>query len=175
MVLTYNQEKTINRTIDSIINQNVDFYYEIIIGDDASTDGTRDICRFYAEKYDHIHLLLQKTNKGVVQNYIECLGKVSGKYIMGCAGDDWWGNTRKMGDQVHYLDSNPDCALVFGGYKVYNEISDKLHDCPMPIRDYSTKDLIQKYPIAALTICFRNYDGLLRELQKDIAIAHFPM
>ncbi|MDE7143493.1 MAG: glycosyltransferase family 2 protein, partial [Muribaculaceae bacterium] len=51
IVLTYNQEDTISRTLDSILAQQVDFDYEIIVGDDASTDRTRQICTQYQQRH----------------------------------------------------------------------------------------------------------------------------
>ena len=73
VVLCYNQENTIGRTLDSILNQKTKYSYEIIIGEDASpNDNTRAICEDYAAKYsDIIRLLPKESNKGVLKNYSE--------------------------------------------------------------------------------------------------------
>ena len=101
IVLTYDQEKTISQTLDSILNQNIDFSIEIIVGEDCSTDGTKAICLDYKNKYpDVIQLLLQEQNQGLLKNYKSVIEKCRGKYIAGCAGDDYWHNPDKLKLQV---------------------------------------------------------------------------
>ena len=73
VVVTYNQEKTIARTLDSILCQRCHLPIEIVIGEDASTDNTRAICEDYAKRYPQIRLFSNPQNKGVADNYIDCL------------------------------------------------------------------------------------------------------
>ena len=97
IVITYNQEKTIARTLNSILHQETQYPFEIIIGDDASTDGTRVICEEYRNKYPNIIKLNEyHPNYGVVKNYAEALKRCTGKYIMVCAGDDWLHHKKKV-------------------------------------------------------------------------------
>lgn len=157
VVLTYNQEKTIARTLDSIIAQQHTCNYEIIVGDDASTDNTRLICEEYAEKYPEIiKLNTSHENYGVVRNYDEIIGRCKGTYIMVCAGDDWWSNPRKMQLQFDYMESHPDCVVFYGGFTEYYEASG-ITKIKKPIKIFgdSFKCLLQINPICAPTSCIR--------------------
>lgn len=89
IVLTYNQEHCIARTLDSVLRQEVRGGLEVVIGDDASTDSTRAICEDYALRYPGlIRLMPPAPNKGLVRNYYDCLAACRGRYITDCAGDD---------------------------------------------------------------------------------------
>ncbi|MEG1588479.1 MAG: glycosyltransferase [Mucinivorans sp.] len=114
IVMTYNQELTVGRTLDSILAQKTKYSYEIIIGEDASpSDRTRAVCESYVNQYpDRIHLLPKAPNKGVLNNYIDCLAQCKGKYIAGCAGDDWWSNENKIELQVDFLEAHDDYGVV---------------------------------------------------------------
>lgn len=91
IVCTYNQEATIARALDAILAQQCTVPYEVIIGEDASTDNTRKICQEYAKKYpDIIRIMPEAPNKGIVDNYYGCVREAKGEYIMECAGDDEW-------------------------------------------------------------------------------------
>lgn len=114
VVCTYNQEHTVGRTIESILAQKTQYTFEIIIGEDASpSDNTRAVCEAYAEKYpDVIRLMPKVPNKGLLKNYADCLRECRGKYIAGCAGDDWWHNPDKLQVQVGFLEANPQYGVV---------------------------------------------------------------
>ena len=91
IVTTYNQEDTIGRTLNSILAQKCHLPIEIIIGEDCSTDNTRSVCKDYAQRYPQIIRLMPKAeNKGIQNNYYDCLLECKGKYIADCAGDDFW-------------------------------------------------------------------------------------
>ncbi len=113
--ITFNHRNYIRRCLDSLINQNTDFDYEIIVHDDASTDGTQEIVREYAEKHpDLIIPILQKENQyskgnGFVEAFI--MPKASGKYIVECEGDDFWCDPDKLRLQVEALEAHPECAV----------------------------------------------------------------
>ncbi|MDE7180400.1 MAG: glycosyltransferase [Muribaculaceae bacterium] len=113
IVVTYNQEHTIGRTLDSILAQDLRADYEIVIGDDASTDGTERICRSYAAQYpDRIVYLRRERNLGVTANYFDCIRRARGEYLADCAGDDYWVDPGKLRRQVELLDSDPRVSLV---------------------------------------------------------------
>ena len=114
LIITYNQADTIARAIDSILAQTGDVDYEIIIGDDASTDGTRAICEDYARRYpDVIRLMPLCANKGLVDNYFDSLESARGRYIADCAGDDYWCNNSRLAVMTEMLDENPDATVVY--------------------------------------------------------------
>ena len=111
IVTTYNQEKWIRQTLESLLAQETTYSYEIIIGEDHGTDGTRAICQEYASKYENVTLLPSSENLGVTANWIQCVQAGSGKYIMGCAGDDYWHNPTKLQLQVDFMEAHPECVV----------------------------------------------------------------
>lgn len=124
IVLTFNQERSIARTLDSILSQRCDVAFEVIIGEDGSSDGTRAICERYRDAYpDKVKLMPMAANKGVVRNYFDCLNAASGRYIADCAGDDYWTSNDKLSRQYELLNTNASVSVVHTGW----------NDC---IRDY---------------------------------------
>ena len=167
LVLAYNQESTIRRTLDSIISQKTQYEFEVIIGDDASSDTTRLVCQEYSDKYNNVYLVEEAPNKGVVVNYRDCLRKARGQYIMGCAGDDWW-HENKIQDQVNYMEDHINCSLLFGGCTMYNITTGvKTHSQPA-IGLYTLESLLLHNPIAALTMCIRFSSDMFEVLKATI-------
>lgn len=122
IVLAYNQEKTIARTLDSILVQKCHIPFEIVIGDDCSTDGTRKICNEYIQRFpDIVRLMPKASNKGVVDNYFDCLLACRGKYIADCAGDDFWIDDNKLEKEVTILENDSSVTLVHTNWFYYNE------------------------------------------------------
>lgn len=115
LCITYNHRNYIRRCLDSLVNQTVDFKYEIVVHDDASTDGTQDIVREYAERYpDLVIPILEEENqysKGVGALMNSMLSTASGKYIVECEGDDYWCDPHKLQLQVEALEAHPECSL----------------------------------------------------------------
>lgn len=118
-VITFNQSKFIQKCLDSIIMQRVEFEYEIVVGDDASTDGTQTILLEYRNKYPNLFvLLLNKKNEGISVNYKNVLTRCTGEYIALCEGDDYWINPLKLQIQVDFLDSH----RKYGFVGTYNQM-----------------------------------------------------
>lgn len=118
IVATWRQADTIGRTLDSILAQVTDFPIEIIIGEDASPDATRQVCEEYMARYPQvIRLMPEAPNKGVTRNYFDCLEAARGEYIADCAGDDWWTDSSKLKRQVEFLDSHPEVSLVHTAWR----------------------------------------------------------
>ncbi|TGY02982.1 glycosyltransferase [uncultured Muribaculum sp.] len=159
IVLAYNQEQTISRTIDSILNQDCDFPIEIIIGEDASSDKTREICSSYAGIHDNIILLEKAPNKGILINYNDCLKACRGKYISECAGDDWWHNRDKLRLQVSYMDMNPKCILCYTDYNQFLVYKNKINGSILGNCKINNKEILNKilegFFIPTLTIMYR--------------------
>lgn len=113
IVCTYNQEQTIGRALDAILSQLSSVPFEVIIGDDASTDGTLSVCRGYAEKYpDKVRLLAWPENRGVLDNYYSCVREARGEFIMECGGDDEWCPGR-MELCLAIMEQHPEVVQVF--------------------------------------------------------------
>lgn len=119
-IITYNQEKTIAQTIESILAQQGDFKMEVVIGDDGSADNTPGICKEYQQKYpNQIRLLLKEKNEGIVKNFVDSIRLCRGKYIGICAGDDYWIDELKIEKQLVFFKNNPDYGVVStGGYRL---------------------------------------------------------
>ena len=89
-VVTYNQEKYITECLQSVVDQETDFDFEVLVGDDCSTDGTRRIVQEFAEKYpDIIKPILHSKNTGAFHNYVSVHNAAMGKYIAHLDGDDY--------------------------------------------------------------------------------------
>lgn len=131
IVCTYNQQQTIARALDSILRQRCVWPIEIIIGEDCSTDKTQEICADYAARYPQtIKLLSNARNKGILNNYYDCLLEASGKYIADLAGDDEWCDPRKLEKERLLLEEHPEVVLVHTDYRLRDEKTGDLHLAP---------------------------------------------
>ena len=110
-IVTYNQDKYIDQCLQSILNQRLDFDFEVIIGDDCSIDGTREIIKKYEDKYPNtIKLILHKNNVGAIANIVSVYKQARGEYIAHLDGDDY-ASPDKLTKQVAALDKNKDCSI----------------------------------------------------------------
>lgn len=104
VVITYNQENTIDRTLKSIISQETEHSYEILISDDASSDRTAEILREWKKKYpDRIRLHVNRQNVGPTANAYPLLMLSKGKFIASLEGDDYWSDNSFLQRQVDFL------------------------------------------------------------------------
>jgi len=135
LVSTYQHEQFIRECISSILKQKTDFQYEILIGEDGSSDGTRDICKEIAENHtDRIRLFLRdratsqfydSDGNYVARFNVSWLRKSSrGEFIAICEGDDYWIDSNKLQKQVDALRVHTDCSFCFHPAKIDN-IQDK--------------------------------------------------
>jgi len=165
LIITYNHEKFIARAIDSALMQKANFDYEIVIGEDCSTDHTRDIVIDYQKRYpDKIRLLLSERNLGGQKNFVRTLQACQGEYIALLDGDDYWTSPHKLQKQVDFLDSRPECAICFHDVTVfYEDGGRKSHNfCPADQKEISTlEDLLTRNLIPACSVMFRR--GLFDE------------
>jgi glycosyltransferase involved in cell wall biosynthesis len=113
VIITYNQEKYFKQTIECALAQKVDFEYEIVIGEDCSTDNTREICYRYQLMYPNkIRVITSDKNVGLLDNYYRTVKAARGKYVAVCGGDDYWHNQEKLQKQVEFLENNPEYGMV---------------------------------------------------------------
>lgn len=114
LMITYNHKDFIAQAIESVLMQKTNFSFELVIGDDVSTDGTTEICKSYQEKYPNIIKLMNyENNVGVTPNFINVYNTCSGKYVAILEGDDYWIDDNKLQMQFEYLNQNPSCNLVY--------------------------------------------------------------
>ena len=161
LTITYNHEKYIAQAIESVLMQEVNFDYELVIGEDCSTDKTREIVIDYQRKYPHkIRLLLNEKNLGMHRNFAQTYHACRGQYIAVLEGDDFWTSPHKLQKQVDFLDNNPDFAICFHNMQVIYE-----DDIKEPHHLFSTnqkevitiEDCFKSIPINTVSCClFRN-------------------
>lgn len=112
-ITTFNLESYIAQALDSILSQETNFDYEVIVGDDCSTDKTREILLQYkAQNPDKVVLHFQEKNVGVNRNDYDLIHLAKGKYIAWCDGDDYWLTRDKLQKQVDILDNNSSFSCV---------------------------------------------------------------
>lgn len=127
VVISFNQEKYISQALDSILSQQTDYPFEIIVGDDASTDSTPKILKKYSYIYgDKIKIYLREKNMGGkgANNLYDLLLKCNGKYIITLEGDDFWIDKKKIQKQIDFLEENTDFIGVAHPCVVVNENSE---------------------------------------------------
>ena len=178
-VITYNQEGYIAQTLDSILSQEHNYPYEIVVGEDCSTDGTKKIIEEYVEKYpDIIKPLYNNPNKGIIGNYFNVISYCRGKYIMECAGDDYW-LPGKVKTQVEYMETHPDVGMCYGkAFMLDVQTSIFLK------REFGSKwetfpQLLQDNKVPALTVCMRKdvlsqYIKEINPLEKKWLMEDYP-
>jgi len=155
-MITYNHEKYIAEAIEGVVMQKTDFPFELVIGEDLSTDNTRAICIEYQKKYPHIiRLRLNNPNQGMMLNWINNIESGQGKYTALCDGDDYWTDPYKLQKQVDFMEANPDFALC--SHKVHTLMCDTLDENIEMEKDVlTTEDLISKdWGLLTASIFFR--------------------
>lgn len=193
-LITYNHAPYIRECIESLLDQQTAFSYEICIGEDESSDGTREICVEYAEKYpDKIRLILRSQSEPVrcsfrsqgVYNYIETSKACRGKYVAQCDGDDVWLDPLKLQKQYDTMESDPSISMVFSDFEIWYEMSGRRtgnrfernqapprHDDIIQFR----RDLVcMNYHIAASSVLMRTQDLLDIFDKNEAAFKTLPM
>src|SRR5690554_989135 len=131
-VQTYQHVNFIEACLEGILNQKTNFQFEILLGEDSSTDGTREICIEYANKYpERIRLFLHHRENNIYIggkpsgrfNFMFNLLSARGKYIALCEGDDYWTDPLKLQKQVEFLEANLEVGACFTNAMVYNHLN----------------------------------------------------
>lgn len=179
---TYNHEKYIQQAFDSFLNQITTFKFEVLINDDASTDGTKKIIEEYSYKYPDIFFpLYQKENqysKGLRGMFLRFnLPRCRGKYIAICEGDDYWTDPYKLQKQVDFLDSNIEFAISFHKVsvlnmidKTQNKVSNQNQELISNISDLALNGNF----IHTLSVVFRN-QNVYPDWLKDCIVGDYPL
>lgn len=123
VIVTYNQVQYIEETINSVLRQNTGFPFEIIVADDGSNDGERDLLKTIQQKHPELlRLIFNDKNMKVTRNCFNGFMKARGEYIALLAGDDIWIDNQKLSKQVHILDMDREISVVLTGYqKLYED------------------------------------------------------
>ncbi|MGA9885466.1 MAG: glycosyltransferase [Candidatus Acidiferrales bacterium] len=145
VMITYNHERFIAQAMESALAQKVNFPYEIVIGEDCSTDGTRGIVVDFALRYpERIRPLLRIRNLGMNRNFAEPIAAYRGEYVAFLEGDDYWMSDNKLQRQVDFLDAHSHCAICCTRVQVIDNIGDAESMAPMrPARTYTIDNLME--------------------------------
>ncbi len=161
-VMSYNLEKYIAEALDSILMQKVNFKYNIVVGEDYSTDNTRQILQTYVNKYpDKITLLLHEKNIGMLANFAATLKACHGKYIALLDGDDYWTDPLKLQKQVDFLEHNKDYSMTFHNMELQNETKNGVIVKPFRqdqnSREYTYDEIVKTWSVGTCSVlCINN-------------------
>lgn len=171
---TYQQSRYIRACLDGILMQQTDFDFNVIIGDDESTDGTSEICAEYAQRHpdkvqhfrrsriDVIHINGHPTGRF---NFIQNLNAATGEYIALCEGDDYWTDPKKLQLQVDFLRNHPEYSMCFTRAKKIDENDNVVGASPALTKDvYDIVDFGKGNVVFTATAVFRRSN-----------LASFPM
>jgi len=161
--VTYNQASYIKVSLDSILMQKTNFDFEIIIHDDASTDGTSDIIWDYQKRYPNIIKpqiqIENQWSKGVRGIFARfTFPRCKGKYIALCEGDDYWTDPLKLQKQVDFLENNNDVNICFHRANLLKNGDFSLHEIPQGFegKSFSYIELLKQYNfITTASVLFR--------------------
>jgi glycosyltransferase involved in cell wall biosynthesis len=185
-IITYNHEAYIADCIDSVLKQETDFAVEIRVGEDDSTDRTREIVKAYDEKYDNVvGLYRDKADKIYIDgrptgrfNFTDNLLNAGGEYIALLDGDDYWIDDRKLAKQVALLDANPDASFCF--HRIYDESDDGERSIfPRESRcreaEYGVTDLLKDNFVPTASVVFRNRDLVIPDWFMRVPFGDWPL
>lgn len=113
-ITTYNVEKYICQTLNSVLCQKTNFDFEIVIGEDKSTDGTAEILKKYQTDFPGKFRIMQnEKNLGMMPNFLKTLEACKGTYIAVMDGDDYWTDNYKLQKQFDFLEREPCYSLCW--------------------------------------------------------------
>ncbi|MEO8588907.1 MAG: glycosyltransferase family A protein [Flavobacteriales bacterium] len=171
VTLTYRHAAYIEQCIEGALMQRTTFPVEILVGEDDSDDGTREICqRLAAEHPDRIKLFLRE-RKDVVHimgiptgrsNFLGLLASARGKYVALCEGDDYWTDPLKLQKQVDHLEAHPEDAVCFHQVLMMRTheigVPDKVFPTGLAKHEFTTEDVLAPWFIPTGSIVFRRPD-----------------
>lgn len=126
IMITYGHEKHIEQAILSILEQQCDFDFELIISNDCSPDNTNSIVNTIIDSHPKSNLIKytnHKTNLGSMNNFVWTLQQAKGTYIAICEGDDYWTDSLKLQKQVNFFKEKPEMVFCFHGAKTIDSNS----------------------------------------------------
>lgn len=185
--VTYNHAAYIGQALDGFVAQIADFRYEILIHDDCSTDGTREIIEEYASRYPELIVpVYEEENQwGKVNGYLVSflLPLAKGEYIALCEGDDYWTDPLKLQKQVDVLEKRSEVSLC-----VHRELllcgedllgrDSILGALPCETKDYSPEEVMSGggslFPTASM-VFRKEHLGCLPQWLRDAPVADYPL
>ena len=159
---TFNHGGYIRQCLEGFLSQKINFKFEVIINDDASTDDTAVIVKEYEARYPNIiKAIYQKDNqysKGVNTLTRLLFHKAQGKYIAICEGDDYWCDENKLQKQVDFMEANKESAMCFTNVNVFDDDTKELKPywTKIETKNYEINDLLKGNVAPNCSVMFRN-------------------
>ena len=179
-MITYNHEAFIAQAIEGVLMQQTDFTFELIVGEDCSTDGTRPVVQAYGERYpERIRLLLPENNRGADANFNATWNACCGNYVALCEGDDCWTDPLKLQKQVEFLEAHRECSICFHDVMVVYEDQQRLSHrfCAPDQKEISTlEDLLVRNFISTPSVMYRHGSiGAFPDWYHKLAVGDWPL
>lgn len=176
IMTVYNHEAYIKKAIDSLLMQKIDFTYEVLIGEDCSTDGSRQIISQMEETLPEcVHIYYREKNLGMYGNFTDLCSQAKGRYMIILEGDDYWMYECKLQWQVDYLNQHPEILAVAHNTIVVDENNNPIDGAVYPDchdRIYTLKHYRKGImPGHTATLMYRNYH---RDSIFSTEVEHVP-
>lgn len=177
--ITYNHEKFISEAIDGFLMQKTTFPFEIIIGEDDSTDNTLNIINKYRNRYPNlIQVITSDSNVGMQKNFERTFKACQSRYIALCEGDDYWTDSYKLQKQITFLENNPEYSICCHMSENYDEKSQTVishfpkiaHETELTIFDLFNANIAH-----TCTFVYRNKNVKIPPFFEKLQLADWPL
>jgi glycosyltransferase involved in cell wall biosynthesis len=179
LMLTYNHERFLAQAIESVLAQRVNFDYEIVIGEDCSTDGTRAVVMDFHRRYpDRIVPLLRDHNIGAMRNLEATLAACRGRYVALLEGDDYWTCREKLERQLNFLDTHPGSSMCCHRVQFLDETGFAEFDVypSLPAGPYTIEDLLKgNFVMTCSAVLRRDLVPALPPWFRKMKLGDWPM
>lgn len=175
LLVTYNHAAYIRQALDSVLWQDIDQNFEIVVADDASTDNTRAIIKEYEGRDPRVRFrfLAEAPNMGITRNYQRAFAAIESEYVAVLEGDDIWCSPQKLSSQLAFLEAHRECVLCGSNYFVYSEEEAKYTErmeATNGFRYLSSRDLIADNLIGNFSTCLYRVSAL-----RNLPVALFDL
>jgi glycosyltransferase involved in cell wall biosynthesis len=161
-MITYNHRPCIRQAVEGVVAQRAAFRFELVIGEECSTDGTREIVFELERKHPKIiRIVTSEKNVGARANSRRTREACSGKYYAYCEGDDYWHDPEKLARQVAFLEDHPDYGMVHSHAHFCDvgtgRVKENAFQCPEDLEDANayTEILTRDREIVTASVCVR--------------------
>lgn len=177
--VTYNHEKYISEAINGFLLQKTNFPFEIVLGEDCSTDATLKIVQKYKDMYPNlIKIITYEKNMGAAENFKNVYESLKSKYIAFCEGDDYWTDIHKLQKQVDFLENNSDFMICCHRSENIEQSSQVIISSYPNIKqekDMTINDLFNANIANTCTFVYRNANIKIPDFFKELKLGDWPL
>jgi glycosyltransferase involved in cell wall biosynthesis len=159
-LIAYNHERFIADTLRGVVMQQFNGTMEVVIGDDCSTDCTRELAAQFASEHPNVRLLFHERNLGMVGNWTATIDACKGRYIALCECDDYWTDPLKLQRQFDLMEQHPEHSMCWHPVDVVEEGVQRDYPYAPGMEVATLDDIIHSHFIPTCSLLFRN--GLLQ-------------